>query len=427
MSNSMHHDFRGQRPAGPLTPPSEDSGSPFNSSPQPPRLRRTNAIRRVDMRTARQRREELLRLRSPTRVPRVLRRSLSIADLTTRYQQDMNANVNTHPHVDANVNVNVNANRNTNNGNDSNYWRNFVDYHAQEDEREIWTFDQMRRFLDTLASLVTHGIPADELGRYICLLVYGKDRFLGEIVTQSVNTNSTYEQIAIRLLKTFDLRDNNGDIIYLQLQPAEDPNRKPNRPLRYQENRKFQPRQPLGRDVLSYENMDTNGPLLIYPKSQVGRPTSAIQERILQDFFVESESNSQSPQAQIAPVPAQASNEQANKVDEGQVDSDNYSDMVDEDDDVRMLDPNEEENEELFDSSERIDNYAAQNPQIHQAQVVQYTRPTSPPRFYAEINAEKRRQAARRSDDARSSGVSRRTIRSNGQANRRFNVRFPFS
>lgn len=430
MSDPAHRDFRGRRVVGPLTPSSESWGSPVSESPQPPRLQRANAIRRVDIGTGRQRQDELSRLQSPTRASRTPRKSISFADITSRYEQDMVANTNAHSNARSHVN---NGNTNgSSNSIDSSYWRKFVDDHAQQEEPKTWTFEEMRCFPDTLTVFVKQGMPADEVGRYLCLVVYGKDKFLGDMVTNSVNANITYEKIAIRVLKTFDLRDDDGNLVYLQLYPASDPLRKPNRPLRYQANREVRPREasipysqmpPLNQNVLTCENPNTTGPLLICPKVQVGRP-AALQHRAIKEFFIECES-SQSPEA------PQAANERMN-VEAGQFvnnddDNDNSSDLVDEDDDVCMLDPYEEE--DYFDSSsegysEMIDDYFDQHPEIHQAQAVQYTKPTSPPRFYSEVNAEKRRQAAGRSGGVLSPGSDHGG--SNRQASRSSSVRFPF-
>lgn len=437
MSNSMYYDFRGQCPAEPSSLLSDGWDSSVSSSPQP-RLRRANAIRRVDLRTARKRRDEPSRLRSPTGLPRIPRKTLSFADLTTRYEQDMNITANTNPNVrphnDVNVNVNLNSNSSSSsNGNDNSYWSKFVDSLVRDDDPMVWTFDEMRRFLDSITSFIKHGIPADELGRYLCLLVYGKDKFLAEVVTNCVNANITYAEIALRVLRTSDLRDNDGNAVYLQLQPAGNPHRRPNRPYRYLVNRPFLPskrtipysRLPSSnRNMLTYENPDTIGPLLICPKPQVRKSTSVLQERLPQDFLIDSELRPHIGQA--VPVSPPAADEQMNmKVDEGQINSDNYSDMVDEDDDVRMLDLDEDDGE-VLDTTSEGNEYFAQNLQIQQAQAVHYTKPTSPPRFYAEIDAEKRRLAARRSGGPRSPGANRGTNRSNGQANRLSNVRFSF-
>lgn len=425
MSNPMHHDVKGKGPTRPLTPSPESWNSPLNTSPQPARLQRANAIRHVDIKTVRQRQDELAKARSPSRAPRTPRK-FSFAGITTRYEQDMNINArpNVRPHVNPN-HGNANAN-----SNGSSAWHNFVDDHVRQEGHKTWTFEEMRRFPDTLTSFVKQGMPADELGRYLCLLVYGKDKFLGEMVTNSVNANVTYEQIAIRVLMTFDLRDNDGNMVYLQLHPAENPLCKPSRPIRYQANREVRLREasipysqmpPLNQEVLTCEYPNTTGPLLVCPKVQVGRP-AALQHRTIKQFFIETESP-QVPQVQTA-------DEQMN-MDEDPFENE---DMEVEDDDVNMLDPYEDE--DYFESSsegcsDMVDDYFNQHPEIHQAQEIQYTKPTSPPRFYSEINAEKRRQAASRSGEVPSSDSSRGSLdvrgsRSNRQANRPFDVRYPF-
>lgn len=228
--------------------PSPKPGQPsMETSPlEPPRLRRSNAIKRIGEALVNCRREGA-RAESPTPTGRIR----PFSSTRTDGQDRINAGAD-HVH---------NANRVIGD----------IDIPPMKDE---WTWEDMRRLPGILISFVKSGMPADELGFYLDKMLYGRDRSVGGVVTTLVNGNVRYHEIAIRTLKLLDLYDDDGHLLSEQIAPAESGSRRrPNRPLHYKvTHRQIQMQTPpislydCNEELLSYNDPDTTGPEIICPR-----------------------------------------------------------------------------------------------------------------------------------------------------------------
>lgn len=376
---------------GQRTPSPKSNEPPLETSPlQPPRLQRSNAIRRVDNRIIRRRREDLLEARSGSSNPvsQGPRKEFSFANMNSQ--------------IDNGMHLNPFPSTSDSNG-DSDWHKGKSHTRADESRARKWT--EMRRLPGILTFLVKQGMPADEVGHYLELLVYGKDKFLGEMVTNSVNANEPYQHIAIRVLKTMDLRDDNGSPVYEQIKPAGNPMRRPNRPRRYQVNREARPRTssvpyadvlPLNEGVLTCEHPNTTGPELICPKKPSAR-AAALDHRTVRRFVKEAEASlGHASSAEAVALDHRAGKRFLIEVDtfqgHGQDDGVRANADCDDEEDSESDDTDELGLfEECYESdsdhwSELIDEYFKSLPEVSQAEEVVISKSQGPARLYANVD-----------------------------------------
>lgn len=248
----------------PRTPSPKPGQPPMETSPlEPPRLRRSNAIKRMGEALINCRREGA-RADSPTPLSK-----------TQRPYSFAHVGLGRRDHILTSHTANKKVIED-------------IDIPPMGDE---WTWNDMRRLPGILASFVKAQMPADELGFYLDKLLYGRDNSLGGIVTNLVNENVRYDEIAVHVLKLLDLHDDNGHRLYEQLEPA-DSDRRPNRPLhsRVSPSQGLQtpPTSPPGWDseLLSYEDPHTNGPEIICPQRLAPRH-AALEQESIQRFLTE--------------------------------------------------------------------------------------------------------------------------------------------
>lgn len=254
---------------------------------------------------------------------------------------------------------------------------------------------------DALTAYVKRGIPADKIGHYLELHFYGKDKFLGQRVTNAVNANKLYEQIAMDVLKTMDFRDDNGNLIHEQMKPAETPMCRPNKPLQQQVNLEgssskssipYSHISPLNEGVLTCKHPNTTGPDLICTKKPLAR-SAALDHRVVQRFVseVEASEEGQGPSSAAAAldhragkrfvIEAEASQVQGNDEDEGtSPDSDEDDEEDFESDEPGGIDPFEEYlGSDSDDWSDLVNDYFESNPQALEAEEVVITKHQGPP------------------------------------------------
>lgn len=248
----------------PRTPSPKPGQPPMESSPlEPPLLRRPNAIKRVGEVLVNCRRErEDDRAESPTPQGRI--RPFSFTR-TGRQEQ-----INTSHIYNANKSIDI-------------------DIPPMKDE---WTWEDMRRLPGILTSFIKSGMPGDELGFYLDKVLYGRDKSVGGIVTNLVNENVKYDEIAVRTLKLLDLYDDDGQVLWEQIAPAE-LDRRPNRPLHAKVNHgqvQTPPISPYARneELLSYKDPNTTGPEIICPQPR----HAALEREAIQRFLAEDDSTS---------------------------------------------------------------------------------------------------------------------------------------
>ena len=364
-------------------PSSIASGPPLATNPlQPHSLHRTNAVRRVDSGTLRRRRQDLSNARSssPDQEPR---RDFSFVNISREYNNGVQSGPNNHDP-------------------------------GRPNNSQPKTRTRMLPLPDALAVYVKRGMPADKIGRYLELNFYGKDKFLGQTVTNAVNSNKTYERIAIDVLKTMDFRDDDGNLIYEQMNPAETPMCRPNKPLQQQVNHEdgsskssipYSNMPPLNEGVLTCKHPNTTGPDLICPKKPFAR-SAALDHGVMQRLVSQVEASEEDQGLSSAAttldhragrrfvVEAEASQAQGNDEDEGtSPDSDEDDEEDSESDESGGIDPFEEYlGSDSDDWSDLVNDYFESNPQVLEAEEVVITKHQGPPRcvFHRTRNSSER-------------------------------------
>lgn len=250
------------------TPSPKPEQPPMNTSPlEPPLLRRSNAIRHVGEALVNCHREGV-RAESSSTTGRI--RPLSFT--RTGGQDCINTGAG-HVH---------NANKVIGD----------FDILPMKDE---WMWEDMRRLPGILASFIKSGMPADELGFYLDKMLYGRDKSVGGIVTNLVNENVKYDEIAVRTLKLLDLYDGDGQLLSELIAPAESQSHfRPNLPLHYKVNHtqavqmQAPPISPYARskELLSYHDPNITGPETICPQ-----PRHAVLELECIQRFVAEDAN----------------------------------------------------------------------------------------------------------------------------------------
>ncbi|OJJ83864.1 uncharacterized protein ASPGLDRAFT_35874 [Aspergillus glaucus CBS 516.65] len=266
------HRFYGQSTNGnesvktPRTPSPKPGQLPMETNPlEPPRLRRSNAIKRVGEVLVNYRRErEDDRAESPTPAGRT--RPFSF----TRTGRQGHINI-------------------ANTGYTANKYIEEIDISPMKDE---WMWEDVRHIPGILTSFIKPGMSADELGFHLAKVLYGRDKSVGGIVTTLVNENVTYDEIAVRTLKLLDLYDDDGQPLYEQI-ASSGSDRRPNRPLHSKMNHgqvQTPPISPYARneELLFYKDPNTTGPEIICPQPR----HAALEREAIQRFLAEDDSTS---------------------------------------------------------------------------------------------------------------------------------------
>ncbi|EYE94866.1 uncharacterized protein EURHEDRAFT_538037 [Aspergillus ruber CBS 135680] len=249
----------------PRTPSTKPGQQSMETSPlDPPRLRRSNAIKRVGENLVNRRRECEDASESPAPQGRI--RPFSF---TRTGRQD---------HIDI-ANTRYTANKDIGD----------IDIPPMKDE---WTWEGMRYLPDILTSFIKSGMPGNELGFYLHKVLYGRDRSVGGIVTNLVNENIKYDEIAVRTLKLLDLYDGDGQPMYEQIATADS-----DRHLKCSVHAKVNfgqvqtpPISPYARneELLSYKDPNTTDPEIIYFQPR----HVALEREAIQRFLAEDDSTS---------------------------------------------------------------------------------------------------------------------------------------
>lgn len=156
-----------------------------------------------------------------------------------------------------------------------------------------WARSTIHHLPSILSSHVKSRMRADDIGHYLDKLLYGRDKYLGNIITNLVNDNLPYVAIAEQVLKTLDLHDDQGFPFHMILEPG-NMVRRPNKPQNLQVNREQQqPETPLTSlprfykqqeaNVVNYESLNSS----VSDHISMRRPNAALERDAIQRFLAD--------------------------------------------------------------------------------------------------------------------------------------------
>lgn len=233
-------------------------------------LQRSNAVRRSGSDNANRRCENLSNASSGSQTPtRRSGRPFSFA-----------------PRMDDRITVNVGSNHHNSIGNGNS----ITEENSNNDE---WARSPIHRLPSILSSHVKSHMRADDIGHYLDKLLYGRDKYLGNIITNFVNGNLPYVMIAEQVLKTLDLRDDQGLPFHMIMKPG-NMVRRPNKPQNLQVNPEQRlPEAPPTSPPRFYKQQEANVVNYESPNSSVSdhismrRPNAALERDAIQRFLAD--------------------------------------------------------------------------------------------------------------------------------------------
>ncbi|CAL5873734.1 uncharacterized protein PFLUO_LOCUS8016 [Penicillium psychrofluorescens] len=143
----------------------------------------------------------------------------------------------------------------------------------------IWNHDSIRNLMKLLKLWALHGVPASEMGLFLESILYQHDEHMHHKLTQSVDANETYAEIACLVMQHYQIRDDDKMPLWLNVDPG-DANYRPLDKQWEMNNSTIQREKPRKRQETSQRKVSTNPngigrrPYSHIPAPRPARPTN---------------------------------------------------------------------------------------------------------------------------------------------------------
>ncbi|KAJ5812099.1 hypothetical protein N7474_008400 [Penicillium riverlandense] len=85
----------------------------------------------------------------------------------------------------------------------------------------IWNHDSIRNLMKLLKLWALHGVPASEMGLFLESMLYQHDEHMHHKLTQLVDANETYAEIARTVMQHYQIRDDDKTPLWLTVDPGD--------------------------------------------------------------------------------------------------------------------------------------------------------------------------------------------------------------